>query len=78
MQETFKKVVGRDVRNDAAKITVPTLLVYGSRDMDTPVEFGRTYAGLIKNSELEIIPDAGHLLHIENNEVVVGIIRKFL
>src|SRR5690606_6749255 len=44
LQETFKRIVTDDVRDDAAKIAVPTLLVYGSEDTDTPVKYGQILA----------------------------------
>src|SRR5690606_38998725 len=39
LQETFKKVVTDDVREDAARLALPTLLIYGDQDDATPVRY---------------------------------------
>jgi len=78
LQETFKRVVGDDVRTEAAKITVPTLLVYGENDDATPVRFGELFHEAINGSTLEILPAAGHFLHLEQADKVAGLIQDFL
>jgi len=78
LQETFKKVVTDDVRPDAAKLTLPTLLVYGEQDQATPVAFGETFYQLINGSTLEVLPGAGHFVHIDRPEQVLRAIREFM
>lgn len=78
MQDTFKRIVADDVQADAARVSVPTLLIYGSADTATPDAFGRTFAGLIKKSRLEILPGAGHFLHIDKTAELVQKIQEFL
>lgn len=76
--ETFKKTVRQDVQLDAAKIEVPTLLIYGSADRAVPLADGHKYKQLIKNSKLEIIDDAEHFLHHEQPHAVENLIKDFL
>lgn len=78
MQETFKRVVSEDVQQDAVKITVPTLLVYGDEDTATPLSFGQKYNSLIGNSILQTVPGAGHFLHVENADTVTDSVMEFL
>jgi pimeloyl-ACP methyl ester carboxylesterase len=78
MQETFKKIVVDDVQKDAAAITVPTLLVYGDADTETPLAFGQVYHGLIEGSTLEVIGGAGHFLHVDHPDKVAREIGRFL
>lgn len=78
MQATFKKIVADDVRGDAAKITIPTLLVYGENDEQTPPRYGRIYHELIKKSRLELILGAGHFLYLDAAETVLSILEDFL
>ncbi len=78
LQETFKKVVTDDVRDDAAKITVPTLLIYGESDAQAPVWYGEKYHELIADSTLEILPGADHFVHLERPKVVENAIERFL
>lgn len=78
LQETFKKTVRQDVQNDAAKVQVPTLLVYASEDRAVPSDDGRRYQRLIKGSRLEIINGAGHFVHNDQPDKVAGLIEEFL
>lgn len=78
MQETFRKIVTDDVRGDAPKITVPTLLIYGEKDDQTPVKYGEWYHELIPDSTLEVLPGVGHFVHVERPQVVDAAITRFL
>lgn len=78
MQETFKKVVTDDVQSDAARITIPTLLIYGDADMSTPLRFGQIFNQAIKGSRLELFAGAGHFIHIENKNHLVKSMQDFL
>lgn len=77
LQETFKKVVTDDVRADAASLSLPALLIYGERDEATPLWYGRTYHELMPNSTLEVLPGAGHFVHLERLDDVVRAIQEF-
>ena len=71
------QVLQTDVQAEAARVKVPTLLLYGSRDTDTPARYGERFADLITHSRLEIV-DAGHHLHQEQPEQVAKLIKDFL
>jgi pimeloyl-ACP methyl ester carboxylesterase len=77
LQETFKVTVRQDVQADAAKLKVPTLLIYGSKDRATPAADGQKYHQLIKDSRLEIVPSE-HFVHQEQAEKVAELIKEFL
>ena len=78
LQATFKKIVEDDVRGDAAKLKVSTLLVYGERDNQTPVRFGEMYHELIDDATLEILPKADHFLYRHEQHQVIGLVEDFL
>lgn len=78
MQETFKRVVTDDVRADAAQIAIPVLLVYGEADDATPVWYGEQYHELMVDSTLEILPGAGHFVHLDRPDAVGKAIEEFL
>ena len=78
LEETFKRTVRQDVQADAAKLELPTLLVYGDQDRATPVAMGQRYHQLIKGSRLETIPGAGHFLHVDAAEQVENLVEDFL
>jgi pimeloyl-ACP methyl ester carboxylesterase len=77
LQETFKKVVTDDVRADAAELALPTLLIYGENDTATPVLFGEILHQAIDGSTLEVLPGAGHFVHIDRQHEVVRAIEDF-
>ncbi len=78
LQETFKKIVTDDVRNDAAQLSQPTLLVYGEQDQATPVAYGELFHQQINGSTLEILPGAGHFVHLDRPQEVTKAIEEFI
>lgn len=71
MQATFKRIVTDDVQSDAARLDVPTLLVYGEDDLSTPPAYGKILHNLIKGSRLEIVPGGGHFVHLDKPDEVL-------
>jgi pimeloyl-ACP methyl ester carboxylesterase len=78
MQETFKRIVTDDVTADAAGLTLPVLLVYGENDEATPVWYGEQFRQLMSDATLEILPDAGHFVHLDRPEAVEKAVQEFL
>lgn len=78
LQETFKKVVNDDVRAEAQKITIPTLIVYGQNDEQTPPRYGEIFKQAIAKSHLHIIPSAGHFVHLDQPQQTTTLIEEFL
>jgi pimeloyl-ACP methyl ester carboxylesterase len=78
MEETFKKTVAEDVQNSAGKLRLPTLLVYGENDEQTPLEYGEILHKKIDGSRLEKLPKTGHFLLQEKPEEVSKLTKDFL
>lgn len=78
LQETFKKVVTDDVRNDASHLTLPTLLIYGDKDESTPLAYAKIFNEAIKGSKLEVLQGAGHFVHSDEPKKVAALIEGFL
>ncbi|HET8669112.1 MAG TPA: alpha/beta hydrolase, partial [Candidatus Saccharimonadales bacterium] len=78
MQETFKRIISDDVRQDAAQLTQPVLLLYGEDDESTPIWYGEQFHELMANSTLEILPGAGHFVHLDRRKDVEDAILRFL
>lgn len=70
-----------DTTSSLKKIKVPTLILVGEEDGVTPVKAAQSIREKIPNSQLEIIPKAGHLSNLENpkffNEKLILFLRKF-
>lgn len=64
--------------SELSNINVPTLLIFGEEDKLTPIQCGETLNKGIRNSELIIIPEAGHLSNIENQKDFNEALNRFL
>jgi pimeloyl-ACP methyl ester carboxylesterase len=60
------------------RIDVPTLLVWGANDRLYPKEYAFAYQRLIPGSQVEIIPDCGHLPQIERRPAFIAALEGFL
>ena len=78
MHETFKKVVGEDVRQAAQSCVCPALLIWGDQDTATPLFMAQAYAELMPQSHLEIIEGATHFVHQEAAPQVARVVEGFL
>lgn len=78
MQKTFLKIIAEDSSANAKKITIPTLLIWGADDTETPLSDGKLFSQLIPHSKLEIINDTGHFVHQEKSEEIAKLIQEFL
>ena len=55
MRRTFVKVVNQDLSRYAKRITVPTIIVNGDKDVQTPLKNARKLHKLIRNSNIAVI-----------------------
>lgn len=78
LQGTFKRIMTDDVREDAEKIDIPSLLLYGSNDSVTPPADGEILSDRLHEGKLVVSPGAGHFLHHEKPEEVNRLIEEFL
>lgn len=78
LQETFKRIVTDDVQSNAARLDVPTLLIYGEDDLSTPPAYGRILHNLIKGSRLEIVSGAGHFVHLDKPDETLKLIVEHI
>jgi len=76
LQQIFLNTVNEDLLPAATKIKVPTLLIYGGQDTETPPSEGRLLAGAITGSQLEILPGAGHYSFVDQQERVEQLIAE--
>ena len=60
-----------------AKITRPTLLLWGAEDELIPLRYGEAAAKVIANSELVALPNVGHIPSVEAPEDFIRILGAF-
>jgi len=77
MKASFVKIVNEDLSCDARLIKVPTLLIWGRKDKDTPLYMGKRYARLIANSRL-LVYNTGHYCYIDEKDRFFEDLYNFL
>lgn len=67
-----------DLRDVLPQINVPTLLVYGDKDVRAPLTVAEDLKAAISGSTLVVLPEAGHACNIEAPEAFNRAVRNFL
>lgn len=78
LRETFLNIVSEDLSEHARKITIPTLLVWGADDTETPLSDGERLSQLIQGSQLKVLEGVGHFVHKEKPREVAKYMQEFL
>jgi pimeloyl-ACP methyl ester carboxylesterase len=86
MLKTRPTVLGADFRACDAydlsgrldQVQAPTLILVGEDDKRTPLRLSEELTAGIKNAELEVIPDTGHMVVLEKPKWVGERIKSFL
>ena len=63
---------------DIDRVTVPVLVIAAESDKINPPEYGLKVANSIKNSQFEVINDAGHFMLLEKPEELEKLIKNFI
>jgi pimeloyl-ACP methyl ester carboxylesterase len=66
------------LRQRLHRIDVPTKLLWGAHDRVVPPDYGRAYAAEIPGASLQLVPQAGHYVHVEQPEIVAAAISAFV
>ena len=74
-----RMITTEDVTPDCAKVTAPTLIVTGERQLDhvVPVEGSSEYLRLIPNARAVVLERTGHLGSITRPDAFAAIVRAF-
>lgn len=67
-----------DVLDELSKVTTPTLIMVGERDISTPVGAAEAMRDRIQDSELIVVPGALHLTNIQKAELFTEKLLAFL
>lgn len=59
------------------RIEVPTHVIWAQHDEVMPLAYGEELARLIPGARLSVIPDSGHLLHLDRPEALAASVREF-
>lgn len=78
MLTTFRNIVNEDLRDYFKNISSEVLLIWGAKDIDTPLKDGYFINKKIKDSALIIFPEGSHFTYLEYSDAVHLIIESFL
>ena len=78
MKKILVNVVNEDLSECAKKINVPTLLIWGDRDTEAPVEDAKKLEKIIPDAGLIVLPNSTHYAYLENLPQVINILNNFL
>ena len=65
------------LRPELKNLKTPAVFIYGEKDMEGPSSLAREMAALAANARCEIIPDAGHLVWLDQPDACMRIMMEF-
>ena len=77
VRRTFEAMAAADLSELLPAIDVPTLLVWGEEDARSPLRVAQEFRAAIPDSELVVIPGAGHLSNAERPDEFNRAVRAF-
>ncbi len=77
MKRTFINVVNEDLTKQTKTITVPTMLIWGEKDLETPLEMLHRMEKNIKNSTTVLFEGCGHFCFLENPKRFYSLVSEF-
>jgi pimeloyl-ACP methyl ester carboxylesterase len=78
LRASMVRLVNADMRAALSRLTVATLLIWGERDVDTPLSDARTMEKLIPDSGLVVFEGCGHFAYAEQPDRFARIVDVFL
>lgn len=78
MIETVEKGRATDGTDELRNLTIPTLLIRGSRSVEFPEEEAKRMCALRSSIELKTIEGAGHFVHAEKPDEFARFLLEFL
>lgn len=67
-----------DLTDRLKKIKAPTLVIAGENDKMTPLDLNRQLESGIRNAQMAVIPEAGHMVMLEQPDRVARVVENFL
>jgi len=74
MRQTLVKIINQDLLEQARRVSVPTLLVWGDQDQETPLWMGRKLESAMPDAALVVYEGAGHYAYLDFPDRTASII----
>ena len=68
LKETFKNILEDDLQEDLKKIKTDASIIWGDRDITTPIKEGELMHKLIKGSNIFVVKGAGHYVFTDKKD----------
>lgn len=78
MKKSFQNFIKVNLKKYYKKITSETLIIWGEKDIDTPLKDAKLLNKIIKNSGLIIFKNTTHYSYLYNEELTIKILNNFL
>jgi 3-oxoadipate enol-lactonase len=78
LRAAIELLPSHDVQERLGELRVPTLVLVGEHDEETPLSYATLIADGIPGARLEIIPGSGHIANLEAPEAVNAALRRHL
>jgi pimeloyl-ACP methyl ester carboxylesterase len=80
MAARAKLLTGGDPAGDCSRVTAPTLVISGERDLDrvVPADGTSEYARLIPGARMSIIERTGHIGALTRADLFAAMVRDFV
>ncbi len=78
LSQIYLNTIREDLTEYARKISIPTLLIWGSDDTMVPLSDGKLLTQLIQGSRLEVFSGVGHSPHRDRAQEVAKFITEFV
>lgn len=75
MRQTLILVVNQDLLEQAARAFVPTILIWGDQDQETPLWMGRKLEATIADAALIVYQGAGHYAYLDYPDKSADVLR---
>jgi pimeloyl-ACP methyl ester carboxylesterase len=70
--------VATDYLDRLPELACPTLLIHGANDPAVPVAWAERAHGLIRGSQLAVVPSSGHVTPLEQPDAFNAVLQKYL
>ena len=77
-KKTFQNIINRDLTPEIKQITAPVLLIWGSRDRDTPPEMMHRWGRLLPHANQVLYRGKGHFAYLEDAARFIRDVRDFI
>ena len=67
-----------DLRTEVQGLPIPAIIIVGEEDQMTPPKFSESLHASLPNSELHRLPNAGHMVQLEQPDRVTDLLARFV